>query len=130
MKIVRCAVIAAASLLALPVLAQGTTPPAAAKERATIEQRLARQDARIAQGEKSGQLTQQESARLHAREERLRAMNEKAKADGKVTPQEHHRLNRAMDHQSHAIGRESHNRQHDLNHDGKVDRPRQHAARK
>lgn len=130
MKIIRCAVFAAASIIAMPVLAQSTTPSAAPKERATVEQRLARQDARIAQGEKSGQLTQQESARLHAREDRLRAMNQKAKSDGVVTKQEQHQLNRALDHQSQAIARDSHNRQHDLNHDGKGDRPRQQAARK
>ena len=56
-------------------------------------------------------------------QDHLQTMEDKAKADGKVTRQERARLQHAEDKQSKRIYRQKHDRQHDYNHDGKVDRP-------
>ena len=50
-------------------------------------------------------------------------MEDKAKADGKVTPKERERIQHAQNQESKKIAREKHDRQHDRNHDGKKDRP-------
>ena len=101
--------------IALPVMAQTNTP--------NIDQRQANQQQRIDQGVKSGELTGKEAARLEKGQERVQAMEDKAKADGKVTRKERVRLQQAESKQSKKIYHEKHDRQKDLNHDGKVDRP-------
>lgn len=87
-----------------------------------VDQRQANQEQRIQQGVQSGQLTNQEAARLEKGQDRVARMEEKAKADGKVTPQERKRLQHAENVQSRHIEREKHDRQRDKNHDGKNDR--------
>jgi uncharacterized membrane protein YebE (DUF533 family) len=119
-RTIRVVVFAATSLVAFQAVAQSTAP--------TYDQRNANQTERINRGEASGQLTQNEAARLREREARLKDMTSKANADGVVTPQERRRLDHAYNQQSKAIARERHDRQHDFNHDGKVDRPRDRAA--
>lgn len=57
-------------------------------------------------------------------QERIQTMEDKVKADGKVTPKERERLQQAQNNQSQMIAHEKHDRQHDRNHDGKMDRPR------
>ena len=112
------AVIAAAGLILLTstaAFAQTATP--------RFDQRQERQQQRIDQGVASGQLTQREATRLEAGQERLQRMEDKAKSDGTVTRQERARLQHAEDVQSRRIYREKHDRQHDLNHDGRKDRP-------
>ena len=112
------AVIAAAGLILLTstaAFAQTATP--------RFDQRRERQQQRIDQGVASGQLTQREATRLEAGQERLQRMEDKAKSDGTVTRQERARLQHAEDVQSRRIYREKHDRQHDLNHDGRKDRP-------
>ena len=108
------------SALTLPVLAQNTVPanPAATPG---INQRIQNQDRRIEQGEKSGALTPREAERLEKREAKIKTDVAKAKADGVVTAQERHKINKELDQQSKAIKREKHDRQHDYNHDGKRD---------
>jgi hypothetical protein len=96
----------------LPAIAQ--TPAPAAKDPAAtprLDRREARQEQRIEQGVKSGQLNAKEAARLEKREERLKANEAKAKADGTVTPQERARLEREANRDSRAIAREKHDRQ-------------------
>ena len=113
---------ATALLLAatIPALAQ-TTPPPSAQQR--IDQREANQQKRIEQGEKSGALTQREATRLEKGQARVEKMEQKAAADGTVTAKEARRIEHTQDVQSNHIRREKHDRQHDVNHDGKRDRP-------
>lgn len=100
----------------LTVFAQSNNTP-------KFDQRQANQERRIEQGEQSGSLTPREAARLDKGQDHLQTMEDKAKADGKVTRQERARLQHAEDKQSKRIYRQKHDRQHDYNHDGKVDRP-------
>jgi hypothetical protein len=88
-----------------------------------IDAREQRQDARIGQGVASGQLTTREAGKLDARQTRIQQMEARAKADGTVTKAERSQLRHAQDNASKAIYRQKHDRQVDLNHDGKRDRP-------
>jgi hypothetical protein len=108
----------ASLMLAAPfaALAQSTSTP-------VLDQRQANQEQRIQQGVQSGSLTQQEAARLERGQGRLQAREDRAKADGVVTRQERTQLQRAENRQSQQIAHEKHDRQHDYNHNGKVDRP-------
>ena len=105
---------------AVPALAQTTTAPSAQQR---IDQREANQQKRIEQGGKSGALTQREEGRLEKGQARVERMEHRAAADGTVTRQEARRIEHAQDQQSPHIRREKHDRQHDVNHDGKQDRP-------
>ncbi|MBI2277536.1 MAG: hypothetical protein HYU74_09315 [Dechloromonas sp.] len=108
----------AALALSLPVLAfaQANTP--------RVDQRQASQEQRIDQGVASGSLTQREANRLERGQQRVDNMENRAKADGVVTRQERVRLHQAQDVQSRRIYAQKHDRQHDYNHNGRVDRPR------
>lgn len=100
----------------LPVLAQN---PAATPG---INKRLDNQEKRIEQGEKSGALTPREANRLKKREAKTHADLASAKSDGIVTGAERKGLHQELNRNSRAIYHEKHDRQHDLNHNGKVDR--------
>jgi len=115
MKQIRFAVVIA---LAVPVLAfaQASTP--------RVDQRQANQEQRIDQGLSSGSLTQREANRLERGQQRVDNMENQAKADGVVTRHERAELHRAQDRQSERIYAQKHDRQHDFNHNGRVDRPR------
>ena len=93
-----------------------------------VEQREANQERRIQQGENSGQLTQREAARLEREQGRVERAEQKAQADGKVTRQERARLHTMQDRTSRDIYREKHDRQRDLDHDGRRDRPQAQRA--
>lgn len=108
------------ALAALTAQAQTATPK--------VDQRQDNQERRIEQGEKSGQLTPREAARLEKRQDRVERVEERAQADGKVTAKERAHLDNMQDRASRDIRREKHDRQHDLNHDGRKDRP--HAQKK
>lgn len=73
----------AALALATPLLAFAQTPSAPSAPR--IDQRQANQERRIDQGVQSGSLTQKEAARLEKGQDHVQNMEDKAKADGKVT---------------------------------------------
>lgn len=109
----------AAIAVVLPTLAfaQANTPG--------IDQQQANQERRIDQGVASGSLTQREANRLERGQQRVDNMENRAKADGVVTRQERARLHQAQEVQSDRIYRQKHDRQHDYNHDGRKDRPRQ-----
>jgi uncharacterized membrane protein YebE (DUF533 family) len=102
--------------LSLPALAQTASTP-------RIDQRQANQQQRIDQGVQSGALTQQEAARLQHGQEHVQNLENKATADGKVTAKERARIEHAQDVQSRRVYRQKHDRQHDFNHDGRMDRP-------
>ena len=105
--------IAALAVVALPVLAQTSTPK--------VDQRQANQQQRIDQGVASGQLTGKEAARLDKGQAQVE--KKEAKADGKVTANERQKLQHAQNQQSKKIRHEKHDRQRDLDHDGKKDAP-------
>lgn len=108
------------SITAVSAFAQTNTPG--------VDQRQLNQDQRIQQGAQSGSLTQREENRLERGQNRIDRMENKAKADGNVTPQERKRLQHAENVESRQIYREKHDRQHDFNHDGRNDRPNRGAA--
>ena len=124
MKRTSSLLIAVLAAFALPVLAQ--TAPAPAKSPAAtpgVDQRQVNQQQRIDQGVKSGQLTGKEAANLEKGQAQVDKKEAKAKADGKVTPKEREKLKQAQNKQSAKIKQEKHDKQQDLNHDGKKDAP-------
>jgi len=123
MKAKSSLLVAVLAAFSLPVLAQ-TAPAKDPAATPGIDKRQANQEARIQQGVQSGQLTQREAARLEKGQERVQKMEDKAKADGVVTKKERARIQHAQNVQSRHIAKQKHDRQHDLNHDGKKDRPR------
>ncbi|HCX81547.1 MAG: hypothetical protein A3E00_18070 [Curvibacter sp. RIFCSPHIGHO2_12_FULL_63_18] len=86
-----------------------------------IDQRDANQDKRVAQGVESGQLTRRETRRLNRGEVRIDKAEDHAAADGKVTGQERKRIAHMQRAESRDIAHQKHDRQVDLNHDGKRD---------
>jgi len=114
----RFAFAAVLSSLALSAFAQ--TPPPAMPH---ADARDARQEQRIDKGEASGALTPRESKRLERRQQMMEKREAHMKEDGTVTPKERMRMERMDNHESRDIRREKRDRQHDLNHDGKMDRP-------
>ena len=115
MKSASTLLVAVLTAFALPVLAQTNTP--------NIDQRQANQQQRIDQGVKSGQLTGKEAARLEKGQEHVQKVEDKAKADGVVTKKERARIQHAENVQSRHVAKQKHDRQRDMNHDGKKDRP-------
>jgi len=115
MKKIQKAMLILSFALPFSAFAQTATP--------NIDQRQANQEARIQQGTQSGSLTQREAARLERGQQRVDRMEDRAKADGKVTQQERKRIQTVENHQNRDIRREKHDRQHDFNQDGRKDRP-------
>ena len=115
MKIVKTLAVLSLVLPAI-AFAQANTP--------LVDQRQANQERRIDQGVASGSLTQREANRLDRGQDRVDNMENRAKSDGVVTRGERARLHNAQDRQSARIYRQKHDRQHDYNHNGRVDRPR------
>ena len=97
-KILTVAVLAA---LSLPTFAQHTTPQ--------IDQRQDRQERRIEQGVRSGELTPREAARLERGQARIRQMERQALADGRISRRERREIDHAQDQQNQLIARLKHN---------------------
>jgi hypothetical protein len=76
-----------------------------------VTKRQARQQARIYQGVKSGELTPREFNRLEKQEGKIAADKAKAKQDGVVTAQERARLHREQNAVSRHIYRQKHDAQ-------------------
>jgi len=74
-----------------------------------VHKREVRQQKRIQQGVKSGQLTPKEAKRLEKQQAKIRRDKAKAKADGKVTPKERAKLNREQNRANKNIYRKKHN---------------------
>jgi len=121
MKLLKSTIIALMLTAPLAAFAQSTATP-------KFDQRQANQERRIDQGVQSGSLTPKETGRLEKGQDHLQTMENKAKSDGQVTKQERAQLQHAENRQSERIYRQKHDRQHDYNHNGKVDHPR-HASR-
>ena len=96
-RIMRVVAVAVASLLVMAslALAQGE-----------IERRQARQQKRIDQGVKSGELTRKEARKLEKREAKIEKDKLKAEADGKLTAKEKVKLNKELDKESRKIYRQ------------------------
>ena len=99
----------AGALFATGALMAQTTPTQ--RREAREAQRDANQQKRIAQGEKSGQLTSREAARMERQQARTDKAEAKAAADGKVTKQEARHINRMQNRDSRHIRRQKHDAQ-------------------
>ena len=75
----------------------------------SVERRSARQELRIRQGVRAGQLTRRETVRLRQGQRHIRSMELRAPVDGQIGPRERGRLHRALDRQSVRIWRLKHN---------------------
>ncbi len=98
------------TVAAVAVVLLGFTAPQLA-EAGTIKQREARQQKRIGQGVKSGELTAKETARLEREQGKIEADRKKALADGKMTRKEKAKLTREQDRASRHIYKEKHDAQ-------------------
>lgn len=76
-----------------------------AHARDRVDNRQLRQQARIHAGKESGELTQNEAARLRMSKREVRRLERRAEADGNVTPGEAARLERRQDARSRQIHR-------------------------
>jgi DNA repair exonuclease SbcCD nuclease subunit len=97
------AVTAALSLGSMMAQAQDNTP--------RVDKRETRQQRRIEQGAKSGELTKKEVNRLERREAKIKADEINAKADGKVTKAERQKLHKELNRTSKQIYRQKHDGQ-------------------
>ena len=101
----------AGALLVCSVIVLAQEKPGTPK----VDRRERRQQKRIEQGVRSGELTPREANKLERRESKIQRDKEKAKADGKVTPAERRKLNREQNRTSRAIYRKKHNNRTDAN---------------
>lgn len=111
------ALLSAVTLFTASAMAQTATPQ--------VDQRQINQQQRIDQGISSGTLTEKEAARMEHGQTHVENIEDRAKSDGTVTNRERARLHHAQDVQSSRIYRQKHDRQNDMNHDGRIDRPAQ-----
>jgi len=77
----------------------------------SIDQRQWRQQQRIAEGVRSGELTPQEVRHLSREQAQIRHMERRFMADGRLSPQEWQRLDRELDDASRNIWRQKHDYQ-------------------
>jgi hypothetical protein len=92
-----------AFLLGAVAIASAHTP--------VIDKREHRQQVRIREGLKSGELTRREFVRLESEQSLIRFAEAKAKSDGSVTCRERSKLNRMLDRASRDIYRQKHDGQ-------------------
>lgn len=100
----------AALALGAMTAAHAATPAELQAQR--VDNRQARQDARIDQGAASGQLTPREQRRLRHQQTHIANMEDRVEADGKVTGKEAAHMENAQDRASRDIYRKKHNRRH------------------
>ena len=107
------AILAISTLGALGSVAFAQTPPPTPSDKAgaRIDARQTEQQKRIDAGVKSGELNTKEAARLQKGQAHVQNMEDKAKADGKVTKGEARAIEKAQDRQSAKIYREKHDKQ-------------------
>ena len=98
-------------VLLLAAVLAATTAAVASADTFTprVDRREVRQQARIQQGIRSGELTRGEARRLERGQARVDRMECRAKADGRVTLRERERLAHAQNVQSRRIHRLKHN---------------------
>ena len=78
---------------------------------AGINQRQRRQQRRIHQGVRSGELTRKEVRRLEGGEAKIQRDKLRAKSDGNFTPRERAKINRELNRESRQIYKEKHDNQ-------------------
>ena len=102
MKTIKSIAAALASTLALGslLLAQGT-----------INERERRQEARIRDGVRDGELTRTEARTLEKEQARIHAAEAKAKSDGEFTAKERAKIQKRQDHASCHIYKQKHDHQ-------------------
>lgn len=96
-------------LLILAALTLGVRAAGANTETQRIHRRDAMQRERIHAGWKKGDLTRGERRHLRHGQAHIRRMERRAGRDGKITPREGRRIERAQDRQSQRIHRLRHN---------------------
>jgi hypothetical protein len=102
--------IATLAAAVLPGIAAAQTMPSDAAG-ARIDQRQANQAQRIDQGVKSGELNAREAARMQKGQTHVQNMENRARADGKVTKGEARRIQGAQNVQSARIYTQKHDKQ-------------------
>lgn len=95
--------------LIIPLLALSLVTVTA--EASRNRNREVRQQARIGQGVKSGELTRKEAKKLRKGQKKIDRLQQQAQADGVITPEEKMRLEKAQDRQSRRIHRQKTDRQ-------------------
>jgi hypothetical protein len=108
MRLISALTATALSLVSAAVCAQAASGPAATPG---IDQRQARQEQRIEQGQASGQLTKRETRRLEHHQARIERTEGRAQADGTVTAAERHHLHHMQDGASKRIHHQKHDAQ-------------------
>lgn len=103
MKRVVSLTLSAVFILGLGVAAFADTP--------YVDRREHREQQRIRQGMRSGELTRREARRLEGEQGRIRGYEWYAKSDGHVSRAERRRLDHMLDRSSHDIYRQKHDRQ-------------------
>lgn len=101
------------SLVMVAMLAVSASFAAADPHMPRVEKREARQQMRIEQGLRSGQLTPREAARLENGQARVDRAENRVERDGHVSWRERERLSRMQDRQSRHIYRFKHNARRD-----------------
>lgn len=94
--------------LAVPTLASAAGPREAAR-RGKVNARQDKQDRRIEEGKRSGEITRKEARHLDRQQKRIDRAESRAKADGKVTRKEARKLDRMQDKANRDIKRAKHN---------------------
>ena len=80
-------------------------------EAGRAQRREVRQQGRIAEGVKSGELTKHEAKKLERGEARIDRAEDKAMADGSMSAEEKAKIEKMQDHQSKKIYRQKHDNQ-------------------
>lgn len=89
-------------------LAAGTVPVVAGDHAPGVKHRQIHQKARIREGVRSGELTQEEARALRAQQRAIRAEKRAFKSDGDLSPAERRELQRDQNEASRDIRREKH----------------------
>ena len=77
----------------------------------TVNQRERRQQRRIADGVKDGELTQKEARKLEKQQAKIHKAEARAKADGEFTAKERAKIQKRQNKASHQIYKEKHDKQ-------------------
>ena len=107
MKVKALSLLLGAAVCATPALAAEHAAP----HKGSINYFEHREQVRINQGIKSGELTRSEARRLEAEQARIRVDERFDKADGKLTLKERAQLYKELQHASHDIYQQKHDKQ-------------------
>lgn len=99
------------SILVSVTFVLGLGLSAMAQKTKSVDNREHRQQKRIKQGVKSGELNKREAARMETQQARTKRLEAKAKSDGKVTAKERARLQHRENKTSRRIYRQKHDAQ-------------------